>query len=226
MEDFSISLDAFTEKAMIFLIREELKSRKLFGGLRDLGLDDDVYQADLLEVIMPCIGFSWDAPKQYDFCNSLLRKHSTRVAPDCAELLNEARRVYKILCKQAARQGNDQAPLSKTMLKRALDPSVYTMIPSSSEMKQREISWQRSRAKREWIGERLQRKRQEAGLGIQAAAKEIGIPKRRLIKIERGTYVQFDLTHLKHICRCYGTSAEAFISNYIDGLIDKSMPKY
>jgi hypothetical protein len=90
------------EKAVIHLIAQELKSRKFFEGLRDLGLDDAFYQADLLEVVMSAMGLPPEAHEhQYDFYHDLLRKHSARVAQDADELFNEARCVYDILVQHA-----------------------------------------------------------------------------------------------------------------------------
>jgi hypothetical protein len=218
MKDTSLSLEAFAEKAIIYLIREELKSRKLFGGLRDLGFDDDFYQTDLLEIIMPWIGFYWDQPDEYDFCNGLLEKHSALVVLDGAELLDEARRVYDLLSKIPVQAGHDPTAILKavTALKKTCVSLQDRMVRSSEEMKIRERSWRRSRAQMKFIGAKLRWFRQRVGLGVESAAKKIRIPKRRLNRIERGTYVQFDLAHLRLICRCYGTSAEAFIANFID----------
>jgi len=218
MKNSSLSSEAFAEKAIIYLIREELKSRKLFGGLRDLGFDDDFYCADLLEIIMPWIGYSWDLPEQYDFCNDLIEKHSALVVLDGSELLEEARQVYEILSKEAIRQGYDRivVPKSLQVFGQALEPSREGFARSGSEMKLRERSWRSSQAQRQFIGARLRWFRKYSGLGIESASKKIRIPKRRLNRIEHGTYVQFDLSHLRQICRCYGTSADAFISNFID----------
>jgi hypothetical protein len=218
MNNISLSLDGFAEKTAIYLIREELKSRKLFGGLRDLGFDDDFYCADLLEIIMPLIGYSWDLPEHYDFCNNLLEKHSALVVLDGLELLDEAKRVYDILSEQAVLEAYDPAEILKAprVLEKYFDPSRDRRLPFSAEMKLRERSWRKSRAQLEFIGAKLRWFRQCMGLGIESAAKRIRIPKRRLNRIERGTYAQFDVIHLRHICRCYRTSADAFIGNFID----------
>lgn len=83
------------EKAIIQLVREELKSRHFFETLRDLGLDDSFYQANLLELIMASLDLS--SEHQYDFCADLLRKHSARVTQNHDELHFEAERVYALL---------------------------------------------------------------------------------------------------------------------------------
>lgn len=86
-----------SEEVIIHLIREELKSRRFFEALRELGLDDAFYQVDLLDLIMPAIGLSPDSEAHYDFCHDVLSKHSMRVTQDGDELLNEARKVYELL---------------------------------------------------------------------------------------------------------------------------------
>jgi len=93
-----------TEKAIIHLIGQELKSRRFFEGLRELGLDDAFYQPDLLELIMTAMGLPPEShDEHYNFYHDILRKHSDRVAQDADELLNEATRVYAILQQHATR---------------------------------------------------------------------------------------------------------------------------
>ena len=97
------------QKAIIHLIGQELKSRKLFGGLRDLGLDDDFYQADLIEVIMTSIGIPPESHDEfYSYCYDLIGKHSDRVVRDDAVLLDEAERVFLQMLKHAMLHLNKQ----------------------------------------------------------------------------------------------------------------------
>jgi len=93
----------FAKKVILHLIREELKSRKFFESLRDLGLDDAFYQVDLLELIMTPLGLKYDDQADYDFCCDLLRSHSLRVVQDSGEVWEEATRVYAILLEHTAR---------------------------------------------------------------------------------------------------------------------------
>jgi hypothetical protein len=89
-------------KVILTLIREDLKSRKFFEGLRDLGLDDAFYQADLVALLMAGLGLEAGNATHYDFCVTLLRKHSQRVVEDHGALLDEAKRVYNTLARYAA----------------------------------------------------------------------------------------------------------------------------
>lgn len=90
------------------------------------------------------------------------------------------------------------------------------LTPSPSEVEHREISWRLSRHGRARVGSKLRRLRQENWMPLEQAAKAQGMPKRRLKKIERGTYVQFHFTHLKRLCKLYGVTARAFLTTYID----------
>jgi len=88
------------EDVIIHLICEELKSRKFFGGLRELGLDDDFYQVDLMELIMTLAGLKYGSQADYNFCLALLKNHSRRVVQDVDEVWEEASRVAEILVKR------------------------------------------------------------------------------------------------------------------------------
>lgn len=114
MKDIRLSQEPSAEKVIIHLIREELKSRKFFKGLRELGLDDAFYQTDLLELIMAGLGLLPDSTEQYAFCYDLMSKRSSRIRQNADELLDEATRVYYILSKHAARQRQKSITSSKT----------------------------------------------------------------------------------------------------------------
>ena len=114
MKDILFSQEPSAEKVIVYLIREELKSRKFFEGLRELGLDDAFYQTDLLELIMAGLGLMPDSTEQYAFCYNLISKHSLRVVQDADELLAEAKRVYNILSQHASHQGDKSIASSKS----------------------------------------------------------------------------------------------------------------
>jgi len=119
MKDILLSQEPSAEKVIVYLIREELKSRKFFETLRELGLDDAFYQADLLELIMVGLGLIPDSTEHYAFCYDLISKHSAHVVQDADELLDEAKRVYTILSQHAncARRKNPSPhPKTKSLL--------------------------------------------------------------------------------------------------------------
>ena len=99
MKPISILTPTAAEEVVIHLIREELKSHKFFEGLRELGLDDAFFQADLVELIMAGLGLPLDSDDHQMYCYNLLKKHSARVTQDHAALMDEAKRVYAILAK-------------------------------------------------------------------------------------------------------------------------------
>ena len=51
----------------LYLITEELKTRKFFNGLLDLGLDNCPYQPNLDKLIMAYIGLPDDVDDAFDF---------------------------------------------------------------------------------------------------------------------------------------------------------------
>src|SRR5690349_18313845 len=102
------------------------------------------------------------------------------------------------------------------MTQRDAEHKKPDLTPSASGMEHREVSWRLSRKGMERVGSKLRRLRQEKWMPLEEASKAAGIPKGRLNKIERGTYVQFDLTQLKRLCKVYGVTAKAFLAAYID----------
>jgi hypothetical protein len=103
MQPITSPNEPLASSIIIHLIREELKSRRFFEALRELGLDDSFYQTDLLEIIMAGMGLPLNSEECYSYCHGLMRRHSARVAQDTGELLNEAKRVHGILLQQARR---------------------------------------------------------------------------------------------------------------------------
>jgi hypothetical protein len=96
------ALTALKQKEIILLVSHELKSRKIFGGLRDLGLDNDEYHADLIEVILTAIGVPPEIRDElYEYCYGLFEKHSNIVAKEGGELLDEAQRAFYKLVQYA-----------------------------------------------------------------------------------------------------------------------------
>jgi len=94
--------DPSARKAIIMLICEALKSRKLFQELHWLGYHNCFYQADLVELIMLAMGLKPASSMQRSICQTLLDKHSQRVVANLDELMDEAQRVHDILVRHAA----------------------------------------------------------------------------------------------------------------------------
>lgn len=64
----------------LFLIKEELKTRKFFNGLSQIDLDGSFYQADLSQLVLTTIGFDERPDDLYDFYFRLMERHSERLS--------------------------------------------------------------------------------------------------------------------------------------------------
>lgn len=88
----------------LFLIREELKSRKFFSGLQELGLDDCYYQPHLDELIMANVGLDDDQDKTFDFYYNIMEKYSKEIEPDRDSITEQAFNAYmELVCEQKRR---------------------------------------------------------------------------------------------------------------------------
>jgi len=60
---------------LLFLIKEDLKSRKFFDGLRELGLDDAWYGSELSTLIIAYAGLDNESDADNDFYYHLMCRH-------------------------------------------------------------------------------------------------------------------------------------------------------
>lgn len=81
----------------LYLIREELKSRKFFSGLQKLGLDYCFYQPHLDKPILAAVGFDDPSDELYKFYFKLIEKRSRKIGEDEESISRQARRVYEEL---------------------------------------------------------------------------------------------------------------------------------
>jgi hypothetical protein len=78
---------ATTKKELVtILIREDLKSQKVFDSLRALGLEDPFYQCDLTEIILSEVGLNAESEKDQYFYNRLVKDFSQRVTNNPQQL--------------------------------------------------------------------------------------------------------------------------------------------
>lgn len=87
----------------LFLIKEELKSRKFFNTLRDLGLDDSHFQPSLDELIMTNLGLNDDQDRTFDFYYKIMEKYSEIIEPSLESIDAHARNAYFELTKKRKR---------------------------------------------------------------------------------------------------------------------------
>jgi len=93
IKHLAIKLPSSVE-VLLYLIREELKCRKFFNSLRELGLDNCHYQPNLDELIMTSVGLTDNANETYDFYYTLIEKHSQKIGPDEESISQQAFKVY------------------------------------------------------------------------------------------------------------------------------------
>lgn len=87
-----------TEKELLLcLIAQDLKSRRFFDCLRELGLDDDYYQSELGDLILIYARLNTESNEVTDFYYNLLGKYSTNLAANNNDLYKAAQEVYSAL---------------------------------------------------------------------------------------------------------------------------------
>jgi len=99
------SLLKFPEQTelLLLLIKEELKSAKLFNGLAKLGLEDCYYQPNLSNIILTQAGFD-DCPDELmNFYVALVDKYSERIENDDEVILQQAMELYSELMNEKRR---------------------------------------------------------------------------------------------------------------------------
>jgi len=78
---------------LLFLIKEDIKSRKFFNGLRELGLDDAWYGSELSTLIIAYAGLDSESDAHTDFYYHLTCRH-LQFQNDRESLMQSAVNVY------------------------------------------------------------------------------------------------------------------------------------
>jgi len=82
---------------VLFLIREELKCRKLFLILQKVGLDDCFYQANLDPLILSGIELNADSDEAFiEYCN-IIDRHSKKIQANDTSVKKQALKAYEEL---------------------------------------------------------------------------------------------------------------------------------
>jgi hypothetical protein len=89
---------------VLYLIREEFKSRKFFSGLQKLGLDYCFYQPHLDKPILAAVGFDEPSDEVYNFYFKLIEKRSRKIREDEESITTQARKVWKTLVDLSERE--------------------------------------------------------------------------------------------------------------------------
>lgn len=90
------------ETLALFLIGEELKSRRVFNTLQALGLENSYYQPHLDEMILRCVGLTDDSNETFEFYSSAMDGGAGRIGIKQLEVCEEAKRVYEKLTSRAS----------------------------------------------------------------------------------------------------------------------------
>lgn len=78
----------------LFLIGEELKSRKLFYVLNKVGLEYSFYQPHLDEAILSCVGLDNESEEIFDTYYQVIEKRCVKIKDDQKSVMKQALKVY------------------------------------------------------------------------------------------------------------------------------------
>ena len=78
----------------LYLIREELKSRKFFNTLHEAGLDDCYYQPHLDSLILRCLDLDDDTDATFDAYYDIIDRRSKKIAADHELITRQALKAY------------------------------------------------------------------------------------------------------------------------------------
>lgn len=87
----------------LYLICEELKSRKFFSGLQRLGLDYCFYQPHLDKPILAAAGLE-ESDEVYKFYFRLIERCSRKLREEDESVTRQARRVWDALVRERERR--------------------------------------------------------------------------------------------------------------------------
>ncbi len=82
---------------VLHIIRGQLKSRKFFNRLSELGLGDSFYQTDLLAVILRELDMDDGSDEIIEFLSDVIDRHSLEVEEDNESLMKATMAVYVAL---------------------------------------------------------------------------------------------------------------------------------
>jgi len=78
----------------LYLIKEELKSRKLFHALREAGLDDCYFQPHLDTLILRSVGMDDGTDETFSLYYDIIEKRSKKIEADNESIMKQALKVY------------------------------------------------------------------------------------------------------------------------------------
>lgn len=78
----------------LYLIKEELKSRKFFNTLQTMGLDDCYFQPHLDTLILRSLDLDDDSDKTFDAYYEIIEHRSKKIDADDESIMKQALKVY------------------------------------------------------------------------------------------------------------------------------------
>lgn len=78
----------------LFLIKEELKSRKLFHALHEAGLDDCYFQPHLDTLILRSVDMDDGTDETFGLYYDIIDKRSKKIEADNDSIMKQALKVY------------------------------------------------------------------------------------------------------------------------------------
>jgi hypothetical protein len=81
----------------LYLIREELKSRRLFQALHEVGLDDCYFQPHLDSLILRSIGLDDGTDDTFSVYENIIEKRSKKIKADYDSITKQAFKAYQEL---------------------------------------------------------------------------------------------------------------------------------
>jgi hypothetical protein len=88
----------------LFLIKEELKSRRFFEGLHSVGLDDVYLQPHLDRLILKSVGLDDGTDETSEFYFKIMERRSKKIDADNDSIVTQALKVYMELVAEKNRR--------------------------------------------------------------------------------------------------------------------------
>lgn len=83
-----------TDQVALYLISEELKSRKLFQVLNEIGLNESYFQPQLDELILQSIGLDGESDEIFEAYTAIMEKRSGKINANRKMTHRQAMKAY------------------------------------------------------------------------------------------------------------------------------------
>ncbi|MBT1706334.1 hypothetical protein [Chryseosolibacter indicus] len=79
---------------ILYLISEELKSRRFFSTLQELGLDNSYFQPHLDSLILRSLDMDEDSDETFDAYYKIIERRSRKIKADSTSVTRQALKAY------------------------------------------------------------------------------------------------------------------------------------